>query len=830
MKLKAFLYKIVSPPFDKELEVGSFSYIQDILYSKDIGDFENDKDYLGYFLKSVAEEVQKVLGNLDIREIDITPFLNNIRINFSGNGISNGSLLLQYSDETLQNKLNSRLFRIQFNRNYSSFLNENNFKTIIEKITENKIISFKDVINYIRNYDFIRIIDDDTQKTIFIGVIKSYEFSIGVDQVYSLAIELGSIMDFFQYNHINTLEAIYNKLKLSLPEDELKKFEESLKNIINFDALIPFENWFQNKTFEEIIRIIFQNFLFAKVEVETDLSNMKIPQSFINFLSQPISKNITEVINAETINEIKKIKWQSSLDDYAKLDIVECFPSLYNLFINLKSKKIFFGIKFLILLHFIYDYIEDGKPIAYFIIEKDKHPYILKIIENFDMVNFQFGSLYSILDEIAKNLIYEFFEQVGSIIFFKPPYYNLREIIKIKDKNLVNFVSYKYNKQTTPNIYTVNMVKDVLGDLSSVYLLRSFIDFNSIMKYGSNIGGSITSPFGKDFSSFGDLVNLARLFYAYDITNLNTASLSLVDLFIYNKPFILNQAYDIIFKQISENLSGYLKEISINYSVDMIPNVNLNFIYIDRIFRRNLTDNIKIARLNFVLDISSAMAIDYQKEKEQNGNEVIKINDRKKSKDNYLFNKTLCLLLINSKLWYDLKKYLSDLRFVNKNDKNTILGFGIGFKSKFDGIKKQNKLEPISNVLYKDYLAKTISSQIKYENFKINEQTIIQKKDGNIFVNMYGLFYYCMSLISSKNELGSSITGATFIENEIESLNEGIKQAMDIRQEQEIRFDMRKDRENMQIYNGSINLIYSVLTEIQDFFNEFENLLNSPGR
>jgi hypothetical protein len=489
MKLKVFLYKIVSEPFIDEPEVGTVSYIQDILYSKNIINYKDDKDYLADFLESVSEKVQKILNNLEIREIDITPFLNSIRINFSGNGISSGSLILEYSNETLKNKLNSRFFNIQFNR-HSIFLNNDNFKTIIG-VSEDNTLSFKNVINYIRNYDFVRIIDEKTEKTIFIGVIKSYDFSIGVDQVYSLTIELASIMDFFQYNHINTLEAIYNKLKLSLPEEELQKIEKKLSNIINFNALLPFENWFQNKTFEEIIKIIFENFLFAKVETKNDINkNTNIPVS-LAFFKLPLTKEeINQILGItkkesltstslyklplfskkdveNIINDIKKEQFQPLPEDsdFLKLDVIQCLPSLYNLFINLKEKKAFFGIKFLILLHFIYDYIEDRKPIAYFSIEKNKKPYVLKIIENFDMLNFKFESIYSILDEIAKNLIYELFEQIGSTIFFKPPYFNLKEIMTIEDKKLVNSVSYKYNKQTNPNFYTVNMVKDILGDL-----------------------------------------------------------------------------------------------------------------------------------------------------------------------------------------------------------------------------------------------------------------------------------------------------------------------------------------------------------------------------
>jgi hypothetical protein len=829
MKLKAFLYQIVSSPFNGETEVGTFSYIQNILYSKNIAEYNDDGSYLLDFFQSTFEKVQKILDCLDIREVDITPFLNNIRINFSGNGVSNGSLVLHYSDESLQNKLNSRYFRIQFKQNNSFFLDEKKFNNTIEEKNENNVISFKDIVNRIRNYDFIRIVDGETEKTIFIGVIKNYEFFIGVDQVYSLTIELSSIMDFFQYNHINTLEAIYNKLQLSLPKEKTEEFKKSFKNIINFDALVPFENWFQNKTFEEIIEIIFGDFLSAEIEIKTNINkNMDIPISYASFKlpltkeeiekyqKESIGLNSIEKNIKEIINDIAEEQSHPSSEDYYNLNIIQCLPSLYNLFMNLQSKKVFFGIKFLILLHFIYDYIEDKKPIAYFVIEKNKYPYILKIIENFDMINFKFESMYSILDEIAKNLIYEFFEQVGSTIFFKPPYYNLKEIVTIWDESLVNSISYKYNKQTNPNIYTVNMVKDVLGDLSSVYLLRSFIDFESIIKYGSNIGGSITSPFGKEFAELKNLMELAKFFYAYDITNLNTASLSLIDLFINNKPFVLNQAYDIMFGHIVEHLSGYLKDISINYSVDMIPSVNLSFTYIDRIFRENLNDKIKIVRLKFMKDISSAMAIYFDK---QGKYEAIEINNQKVAKIDDSFKKSLCLLLIKSKLWNELKEEFKNFYNIKGNsikEKNTKLGIAIGIEKKFDDIKKQDKLEPLSNIIYKDYSAEMKNFKFNYESFKINEQIIINKKNKDIYVNVNGLFNYCMSIILGEIIFGSSVSGTVYLENITNVLKSGIANAIKNRQE------------NIEQFNKDIDFISSTLKDISNFLNDFELLVTTP--
>jgi hypothetical protein len=243
------------------------------------------------------------------------------------------------------------------------------------------------------------------------------------------------------------------------------------------------------------------------------------------------------------------------------------------------------------------------------------------------------------------------------------------------------------------------------------------MDFNSIIKYGSNIGGSIVSPFGKDFVDFKSLMELAKLFYAYDIANLNTASLSLIDLFIDNKPFILNQAYDIGFKHIVEQLSGYLKEITINYSVDMIPSVNLSFIYIDRIFRKDIDDKIKIVRLKFMRDISEIMAI---KSEKQEKTELLNVHNQKVTEIKESFIKSLGLLLIKSNLWHEFKEQFNRLNNLpsNKkgevmlidNEEERVIKFDVGTKIRnlFNRIKKQSEslqLEALSKVIYKDYLS-----------------------------------------------------------------------------------------------------------------------------
>jgi hypothetical protein len=865
MKLKVYLYQIISEPFYNEPEVGTFSYIQNILYSKNIEDFPTEIEYLSDSLYFISEKIKKVLDNLDIRETDITPFLNNIRVSFPGSGIPNGSLALEYSDETIRSNLNNKIFSIQI-------LDEKSQNKIEIEIIENQETSLKDIINSIRIYDFVRIVDDDTGKTIFIGIIKSYDFSFSVDQVYSLTIELASIMDFLQYNHINTSEAIYNKLLLSLPKDELEKNKSMLTNVININALIPFENWFQDKLFEEIIKIIFGDFLFAEIEIERDVNkNMEVPESFFEF-KLPLTKEEIEKYKNNNLkneevsiefntftNEYKEITNSGSsplppyllknetteINDLFRLDVIKCMPSLYNLLKSIKEdteensnkniqqksqkNKAFFGFKFLILLHFIYEYIENWKPIAYFIVEKNKQPYILKIVENFNILDFKSESLYSILDEIAKNLIYEFFEQIGSTIFFKPPYLNLKEIVTISDGTIVNSISYKYNKQSNPNIYTVNMVKDIIGDLGPLYLLRSYIDFNSAIRYGSNIGGSIVSPFGKNFYDFKSLMELAKLFYVYDIANLNTAILSLVDLFINNNPFVLNQSYDIFLEYINLQLSGYLKDISINYSVDSIPSVNLNFTYIDRIFRKDIKDKLKISRLRFALDISGLMSIKYDPQNNNN----LKIQDKESSEIKAETIKSLGLLLIKSNLWADFKTqfyYLSSVNIQNLEYRfNDVYIIGKRVISLFDEIiSKPIKLEPLSSVIQEKYLNDFRKNfKFGYESFNINEITIVKNEKNEIFVDIYKLFNFCMSSILVVDFDFNSISGDAVLKSAIYSIKEQIEYIEKIFKYNNVSNNNLLGEIDKKMAISSIRSIYLDLNQIEIYLNQVEILINT---
>ena len=573
MNLKVYLYKtnFENLIFNDELEVGSFLYIQKIL--EDEANPEN-------IILNILDKLKKIQENeIEIYEYDITPFTSNISINFDGNDFASASLSILYSDKS------SKIFNATRYR-LGKDLEKSNFE----------IKGFFDIVNIISNYDFIVIKDVDIEENknineseeikdgiIFVGPITELNYIYEVDRIFQINISTSSIMNFLNYNNINTNEAIYNKLivNLNVEGNENNKLQENqLKNIIDTQKISPFDKWFQDKKISEIIEIIFKEILFCKTKKE------------------------------------KK----------EKIDILYVEPDIGYLLDKIKKGN-FVGAKFLILMHFIYQYIKKNKIIAIFYLEENKEPYILNILNNFALMDAKYEGLYSILKEISINLFYEFYEDIGSIIKFKPIYFNLSNYIEIDKNNNLLSLNIKKIRQNNNNIYTVSSTTNIIGDLGKYYILRSYFDFRSMLKYGANVGQTIVSPISKDIKE-EDLYILSKLMYSYDISNLIEFNINMMDYSINNKIIKLNSRYYInIPEYIRISLDGYIKNLNINYSVDSIQNVAMSFVLVsDNI--SFYSDILKIKRLGI---IGSNNYTDFIDSKE--GNIVFDVEFEKKKKE-----------------------------------------------------------------------------------------------------------------------------------------------------------------------------------------------------